>query len=362
MNKNKKTICFYTYELFPFTDGGCGTYLRSKVDKMLKENYNVIIIFYGSEDIIDKIEKYYIENQNFKIFSTKKIANNKKYINIYKQRSFEFYLALKEICKYQKIDIVEMFEYVGIGYFTLKNKKALPPRIEYVVRAHGSMKIIDFYEKQFRFNFFRHEMYKMEKFCLIKSDIRFFPSKNIVEDYNKFYRFNFLNLKNQYIPLPLNYIKKYKPINKNDNALNFLYFSNLKKIKSPETFIRAGILFYEENPTYKGEFIVAGSNTPYNNKITYQQYLENIVPKNLKDKFIFLGSLKHDQLKEVLKNVNTAVITSKWESFSLVFYELKKLKTNIIVRDINCFKSFKNIRKFSTIEELSTLLKKTKYQ
>lgn len=350
-----RTICFFTYEFFPFTSGGCGTYIRQSVDLLSKKNH-VIVLIHTNSEILNKIDNLYKLNQNVKVFRVQDlIKKNKLFLNEYKLRSYEFYSALSELCRFEKIDQIEMFEYVGIGYFTLKNRHFLPKKIKYIVRAHGSMKIIDHFEKKYNFDIFRKIMYRMEKYCLIKADIRIFPLKAIQNDYSKFYKFDFSKLLNKIIPLPLNYIKNVK-IKKNNNPNDFLFFSNLKRIKSPETYVKAAVLYLSKNPNFKGKFIIAGADSRYNNKITYWQYLQSFIPQKYINYFDYKGKITHNQLYKLIPSIKAAVICSKWESFSLVFYELKTLIPNIIVRDISCFKQYKNYKKFETEQELSQIL------
>lgn len=351
-----RTICFYTYEFFPFTSGGCGTYLRQVVDLMSRNN-NIIILIHTSTEVFNQVDELYKNNKKIKVFRVQdQISTPKVFLNEYALRSYEFFTAFKEISKSTKIDTVEMFEYVGIGYYTLKNRNELPNNIKYNVRAHGSMKIIDYYEKDYKYDLFRKIMYQMEKFCLINADVRLFPLEAIQNDYSKFYKYDFSKLNNKISSPPLDYIDKMKKIKKNINPKNFLFFSNLKRIKSPETYVKAAVLFLDNNSSFDGKFIIAGADSQYNKKITYWQYLQNLIPKKYTKYFEYKGKITHDQLNKILPNTKAAVICSKWESFSLVFYELKKLGTDIIVRDISCFKKFKEINKFITEHELYKIL------
>lgn len=347
-----KTICFYTYEFFPFTSGGCGTYLRQIVD-LLSINNNIIILIHTNTEVFDQIDGLYKKNKNIKVFRVQDQINSSKYFfNEYKLRSYQFFTAFKKICSSTKIDEVEMFEYVGIGYHTLKNKELLPKNIKYVIRAHGSMKIIDYYEKDYKYDLVRKIMYKMEKFCLINADLRIFPLDAIKEDYSKFYKYDYSKLKNKIDPPPIDYINKMKKIKKVKNPKNFLFFSNLKKIKSPETYIKAAVLFLENIPLFDGKFIIAGADSQYNKKNTYWQYLQKLIPTKYKNYFEYKGKITHDELNKILPNIKAAVICSKWESFSLVFYELNNKHIPLIVNNISAFKNFDKIHKFKNWYEL----------
>jgi len=351
-----KTICFYAYEFFPFTSGGCGTYLRQVVD-LLSININIIILIHTSTEVFNQIDDLYKKNKNIKVFRVQDQINTSKYfLNEYALRSYQFFTAFKKISSTIKIDEVEMFEYVGIGYHTLKNKKFLPKNIRYIVRAHGSMKIIDHFEKDYKYDLIRKIMYRMEKFCLINADLRIFPLQAIQDDYSNFYKYNFSKLNNKIEPPPTDYIDKMKKIKKNKNPKNFLFYSNLKRIKSPETYVKAAILYLEDNQSFDGKFIIAGADSQYDKKNTYWQYLQNLIPTKHIKYFEYKGKITHDELNEILPNIKAAVVCSKWESFSLVFYELTKIGVQIIVRDITCFEKFNKINKFKSEQELYKIL------
>lgn len=341
---HKKTICLFTYEFFPFTTGGCGTYIKY-VTELLSEKFNVIILIYNSKEIVKNIDKLYEKNKNILVFGVTDIVKpSLNFLNLYKQRSWEFYKAFEIISKLIKIDIVEFFEYVGIGYFTLKNREYLPRNIKYLVRIHGSMKIIDFYEKRGRLNINNKVMHGMEKFTIYNSDVRIFPLARIINDYESFYRFNLSNKTNIILPPPTHYIvrKKLKKIKKKENIL---FFSNLKRIKSPETFIRSSVEFLRNNNHFTGKFIIAGANSQYNNRETYWDYLNGLIPEQYKLFFQYIGQINHLELSKVLNDTKFAVITSKWESFSFVFYEIISSKTPVFCRNISAF-SFIGNKKF----------------
>lgn len=353
---NKKTICFYTYEFFPFTGGGCGTYIRQMTDK-LKSKYNVVILVHNTKEISNQIDLHYSNFSNVFVFNVNDFDIKKKYLSIYMQRSWEFYSALLKIVKTINIDTVEFFEYVGIGYHTLQNRHKLHKDIYLRVRAHGSMKIIDHYEKEYKYDLLRKHMYSMEKYCLINADLRLFPLKAILDDYSKFYNYDFVKVKNKISPLPLDYINK-KAIKKHKEAKNFLFFSNLKRIKSPETYVNAAVLFLSKNRKFEGKFIIAGSDTPYNSKISYWQYLQTLIPQQYYKYFDYKGRISHDELNTILKDVKAAVICSKWESFSLVFYELINKNIDTYTSNISAFSNIHSnlVKKFNNAKELSNLL------
>ncbi len=349
-----KTICFYTYEFFPFTSGGCGTYIRQTVD-ILSLKYKIIILIYNTKSITNKIDRFYKYNPNVLVFRVQDLVSPKlKSFNIYKQRSWEFFQALKKLTTLHQIDIVELFEYVGIGYYTLKRRQFLLKNIKYITRAHGPMKIIDYFENDFKYNLSRKIMYQMEKYSLKNADIRIFPSKEIIKDYSYFYHHNFYKLSNKILPPYTGYIKK--------NSLSchkpkfFLYYSNLKRIKSPETFINAAIIFLRNNPKSKYSFIVAGGDSLYKKNFTYKDRLTSMIPDDLQPRFIFTGKINHTELNRYLRQTKAAVITSKWESFSLVFYEIYNKNIPVIVRNISCFSNYHFLSKYSTQDELFSLL------
>lgn len=330
-----KTICFFTYEFYPYTSGGCGTYIRQAVD-FLSEDFNIIILIHNSKEVLDSIDHLYKNTKNIKVFRVQDLLyKTKTFINIYKLRSWEFYIALKQICSDHKVDIVEMFEYVGIGYFTLKNRKQLKNNPKLIVRAHGPMKIIDYYENDFKFDLNRKYMYAMEKYTLVNSDIRLFSLQEIMYDFNKHYKYKFTNLKNYFLPPNIETIKLSKVI---QNApKNYLFFSNLKKIKNPEGYIEIALNYLEKNPLFSGKFYIAGSDSLYNKKTTYWDYLKSLIPENKLIYFKFLGKLDHYKLIGILPSIKCVIFCSKWESFSLTFYEIIKTGVPIIAPNISCF-------------------------
>ncbi len=107
---------------------------------------------------------------------------------------------------------------------------------------------------------------------------------------------------------------------------DFVFSSRLQPFKRPDLFVKAAVMFLEENPDYLGTFWVVA----YGWDTAYIQTLKDLVPKILQRSIRFESEMSPLERQQILRNA-VVVIPSDFESLCLFAYEASQLGAKVIL-------------------------------
>jgi hypothetical protein len=152
-SKIKKCVCLVTNELYPVTNGGCGTLIYNSVYELLDKGFRVIVLAELEKKKVDlflsKMANLIPNLENLKIVPVAEIIKSiprSQWIAAQDtlEQSKRFFYAIHNMLKYEHNDIIEFPQYFGWAYHTLSYFQSYPnlSRPSIIVRFHLSMELI----------------------------------------------------------------------------------------------------------------------------------------------------------------------------------------------------------------------------
>ena len=341
----KKTIVFVTYEIAPFIPGGAGVFLGAVI-KEINNDFNVIVLAMFGRELEEKIRgKYYNLNLYFaddliskdeRSFIRQNYSKNK-----YIKDSYRAYVALSKLCNLFPIDFIEFFEYTGISFFTLYNKRLENEfnNIKIIERFQGSMGLIYKNEGYIPLDIVTHRMLLMEETSIPFADIYFSPSESIWNEYQNIYKIPIEAKK--IISAPQTIYKVDRVWREDVNNKYILFFGKLQPIKGIDVLIEAFKNISNIFPDVK--LVVAGPDTKTSRAgQSYKQTIQKQIGNKLMGRIIFVDMINHQTMQDWIKKSIFAVVPSKWEAYCLALHELKATGIPLIINRINGFIDFFN--------------------
>ncbi len=345
-----KKICFVSFEIYPTVKGGCGVFLNNAAQILLTRGFEVVFLLdvskkeFNQFNQVDRLNlpnpdhcrAYHVQAMTFDIG-----LSIRDFKSIFEYRSYRFQIALSKVSELEKPDIIEFFDYCGVGYYAL-NSKALGlnyPDSHLAVRLHGSLELIDRQQTGNYHGIDRYIMYGLEHHALRLAETVLYPSQNFLENaYFPNYEPWFGEKINSAPPL-LDVPESVFPV---DNSDIVLFYGRLVGIKGIDLFVDAAIMYLSDPALPRLRFYMAGydSYLPPGMKSSYQAYLRQKIPSEFQDSFIFTGYLSRMEFQEFLPKVSFAVVPSYFESFCYAAHELYEARIPLIVNSIPAFQDY----------------------
>lgn len=347
MNKH---LVFVSYELYPINQGGCGVFIWTAVRRLL-EQFKDIDISLVLDIPLSEVEIFKTKympsidgKERLKCFCVSEILQKIKpgigfneLQNLYLWKSYQFYKVLEFVhSNYKKIDYIEFFDYVGIGFYAIRAQKYMRVFDNCItaVRAHCTVDLMDIEQKQIDFNEEKIIMYQMEKMAIQDCDILLSPSEAWGKLYCKRYGTN--EEKVIISPPVLDQSKSVEYKIKNDQQ-DVLFYGRIFELKGVDVFVDAAITFLYKNPQTKTRFILVGYSVNSVLGKKYSDFLIDKIPSQFRNKFVFTGHVDINKLNEILETVAVAVFPNYVESFCYSIHELYIAGIPIICRPIEAF-------------------------
>jgi glycosyltransferase involved in cell wall biosynthesis len=343
-----KTLVFVSYELAPVNPGGCGVFLWHSLHELLKKNdLKIILLLDMPKHECEQFKVHYqpqLPNcENLRLICLSELLEDdhdplelQDLKNIYLWKSYLFYKGLLKITAKERVNYVEFFDYVGIGYYSIKAKKFEKQfqGVTFSIRAHCTVDLMDLEQNQKDFNKEKIEMFQMEKDAINNVDYLLVPSTKWGEIYHTRY-----GISKERIVLSPPVVNKWEGISYEISAekSDVLFYGRIFQLKGVDVYIDAAVTFLSRYPHYTSNFYLVGYDSQSSEGILYKELLLRRVPTELKERFIFTGQLDHQSLAKILTNVRFAVFPNFVESFCYSIHELYNLNIPIICNGIPAF-------------------------
>lgn len=343
-----KTYVFTSYELYPINAGGCGVFIYNAMQQLLKNINNRVILLldmpkHEIEIFINDFQSKLPNSENLRLICLSEWiqdeAYGEKFSNVFLQKSYRFFKGLHKLSTMQGLDYIEFFDYVGIGYFSVKAKRFEGhfSKTVLAVRAHCTIDLMDLEQVPNSFELNKLQMYQMEKEVIQDVDVLLVPSNSWGDIYILRYAVSPEKVVVSPPPVELWNDVKY---NVDDNQQNVIFYGRIFQLKGVELFIDAAIALMIKRPDNNSNFYLVGYDGLDLNGNPYKEQLLLLIPNHLKHRFIFTGQLNHQQLEELLGNVRFAVFPNYVESFCYSIHELYNIGVPIIANDIPAFRDY----------------------
>lgn len=343
-------ICFVSYEIFPTTKGGVGVFLNNIAHQLLSSGHEVIFLLdipeneffqFQKEDRLkfpnsEKCIAYWIEDL------CKDIGlNQADFISIYAWKSYRFHFACEKIYNVDHPKIIEFFDYCGSAYHALSAKIAglTYQDTQLIIRLHTSIEVMAQFDSTSTMNLGEYSIYALEHQSLRFADAILYPSKSFLEKmYLPIYQETWWG-QQIYAKPPV--LHSPTPVHYQADCYIILFYGRLYSIKGVDQFIDAAIEFIKliNSPIYK--FYLVGYDsyrTPLGDGSSYQEYLLNKIPPDLRNSFVFTGQISWEKLSSLLPKVRFAVFPSLYESFCYAAHELAAAGIPLLLSDIPTFR------------------------
>ncbi|WP_336762291.1 glycosyltransferase family 4 protein [Paenibacillus sp. USHLN196] len=342
-----KTFVFTSYELYPINAGGCGVFLYNAIEEILKNYRNKVILLLDMPnhecDLFKERDQPKLPNHgNLRVICLSEWISDCKlinYSNIFLEKSHRFYKGIQKLAKFESLNYVEFFDYVGIGYFTVKAKKYEDEfsEVQLGVRAHCTIDLMDIEQVPNSFDINKLQMYQMEKEAIQDADFVLVPSKAWGDIYTTRYGAD----RNRIVVSPPP-VKKWNDVSYviTEQQNDVLFYGRIFQLKGVDMFIDAAVSFMSLRPESESRFYLVGYDGLNSNNLPYKTELLERIPEKLRHRFVFPGHLDHEQLESLLKTVRFSVFPNYVESFCYSIHEIYNLGVPIICNEIPAFKDY----------------------
>ncbi len=345
---NKK-VAFYSYELHPLNNGGCGVFLSHAINDLLDNGFSVVVLLDLNDLLVRKFNREIkpgIKNgDNLVVYCVDTVLSGYTlpvFQNIFLNKSYRAYFAVKKIAEKEGLDYVEFFDYSGIAYFAATSKilgEDFTDGPLIGIRTHCTNDLLDAHESSIQVTADRLVMYSMEKLALQRADVVLIPTMAWGELYRERYGIPAESLK--VVQPPLYAIDTPRNIWRHEAKKHILYYNRLFELKGADLFVDAAVQFLFHNPDSKASFVLAGyESMDAPDGGSYREYLIKKIPPQCRSRFHFLGQVTRDQLPSLLKDTIFAVFPNYIESFCYAAHELFMAGIPLILRDIPAFSGF----------------------
>lgn len=317
-------ICLVSRELYPYQKAGIAVYIDNLAKCLSRNGHKVFII----TDKHIGIENNKVIDNNITIIS----VSNDTILNVFQnyslQYSYRVYLKIKDLIKREKIDIIEFSDYLGESYYTILHKKVIKELkdIPLVIKLHTP---------SFECNVLNgvnpctNEITLQEDFCINNAD-------NVYSISNAMKQLISRRLLIKNIEVVYNFIGLNKKFSSNSNYCseekNILYVGRIEKRKGVDLLVRAGVHILKTYDNVKFTFI-GRDEFSYNDELSMKEYINSLIPNEIKHRFIFKDSMEREKLEFYYKNAYVSVFPSIWEGFGNVCLEAMAFGSPVIVSD-----------------------------
>lgn len=338
-------IVLPTYEFHPVNPGGAGVFVSGATLALAKAGYRVTVLCDFPRSEVAEVNALLSRRLGSGAsaiavhvgdFVRPAVAEA---VSVFEQKSRLLADALVRLDSRDPIDLIEFPEYAGLGLESLRRRAGCGvfANTRMVVRAHGSLELIDRAEGTGEADIDRRRMYEMERSAMRLADVVFAPSQAIGALYGEIYGLDlgFVRVS----PPPMDVVLDgLVPVRRTPVLGHFLFYGKLQEVKGCDLFVQAAASVANERRSLDWRFTLVGRDTPCprHSRMT-SRCLASLIPKPVIGCFDFMGPIKRGALAGVARNAMAAVVPSRFETFCLAAHELRALGLPLVVPRIPAF-------------------------
>ncbi|MGE5444131.1 MAG: glycosyltransferase [Ignavibacteriales bacterium] len=228
--------------------------------------------------------------------------------------SWQASLLAENLVEQEGIDIIEAQDYEApLYYFQIRRALGMGPkrRPPCIIHLHSPTDIIVRYNDWDINHIYFRTAKRLEDYSIAAADALLCPSRNLARRTEAYYGFAEGSIR--IIPLPIGDT----PILERDKETwehgTICYVGRLQQLKGVIEWIDAAIEVANEYTNSRFEFI--GTNCLDTDSMSGEEFVERLIPKELRTRFLFHGEQKRSSLLHFLARARIAVVPSRWENF-----------------------------------------------
>jgi glycosyltransferase involved in cell wall biosynthesis len=341
-------IAFASYEMAPTTKGGAGVLIRNLAEVLLRDGHEVILVldvppwefeqFVTTDRFVlpeaERCRAYHVGSVVEAIGST----TEEDFSSHFEWRAYRFDLACRIVSEQEKPDILEFFDYGGVGHYALSAKVAgLAYRDTHLaVRLHTSLELMDRVAAESAYDFEREMVYALEHGALRLAETVLFPTPSYLEeDYAPFYEPWLGDL----VESPPPIVDAPRPRRPSETPDVALFYGRLSPLKGVDLFIEAAVEMLRQGLAGDLLFYMVGfdpefPDAPYRSG----EEIRRRIPTEFQERFIFKGQWGRRRLERLLPRVRFAVFPTFIESFGYAAHELRSAGVPLVLSPIPAFR------------------------
>jgi glycosyltransferase involved in cell wall biosynthesis len=355
------TICFVTYELAPINAGGVGTYITRVIPELAGRLRVIVLAGMAPEDVATYRRLGLHDPCGTGVnraLSVDDVAPEAAlHPNLFVRNTQRFAHALAALCREECVDLIEMPEYAGMAYATLKMKRQhgafAGQRL--LVRLHGSLELIDYHGGTTSWTLERRLIYGMERYAMRHADTLVAPTGETFADYRRFYGLD----REPLVCRPPVGPEQAAPGAGTGAAV--LCVGRVQAIKGVDLFVRAAVRWLAEGAPASVRFRVVGLDVVPEHE-GFRRYVEALIPPHARQRVEFLGHRSAAEIRDLAGRARLAVVPSRWESFGYVARELLALGLPVVGSHIAAFRELEGTAGMEffdgTVEDLTAAIKR----
>jgi glycosyltransferase involved in cell wall biosynthesis len=337
-------FCLFSYEIFPFTRGGAGTYITSVSIRLLEMGNTVTLVLDVDENTFQRI----VENTKNQAIKSGKLefkllsniisidsAPRQNFPSDAHWKSYLFSLAVESIHAHTPIDVLEFVDYCGPSYYTLLKRAATPHKYPQliVIRMHNTIELIDRCASS---NFLQSRIfdYWLERTAISLADRILSPGLRYWNEVAA--RLYSVPTERIVISPPCRALLP--RIADGNRGKNIIFVGRISTIKGMDLFLQAmAEICTDENLISQFDQIrVVGPSESISTQD--EEAILNYKIGIPQEKIQFLGNLSESDLIHELSNAQLAVFPNRCESFCYAAHEAHMVGVPLILSMIPAFR------------------------
>lgn len=356
------TICFVTYEIHPTNKGGCGVLLHHAAEILLRQGHTIIFLLdvprnefvqFAERDRLgfprpENCSAYWVDDllDGFPLHPA-------DVPNLFRLKSLRFAYALRRLMEREPIDLVEFFEYAGVGYSAFVDRifgddggqPGKPPAGAakmpvLAARLHSSLELLDIHGGTHGMDRDRHFLYGLERAALQLTETIIAPTRTFfTAHYEGPYRLPGRRMVVAQSPKqPFPAVSRRPP---RDGPYRIAFIGRMFALKGVDQLVQAAVLLFRRRPALRCCVDLIGYDSPESPiPGSFVAYLRTLMPAELRDRFVFYGQLSHAQIIERLGDAHFAVFPNRIESFCYALHEVYDAGVPVVVNNLPAFADF----------------------
>jgi len=338
-------VCIVSREIAPWTRGGIGEALRSRLDRFSEASGDPrpIVLLDQPTRLVRRVRRALPED--VRVHGVHELAPSLLSRHVFRSeaywRSYGIWRALETLCARERPDLVEFSDYEGPGFCTIKAARlglspGLPPL---VVRVHGTAEWMARADGRRLLRIDERQMVRMERYALEHADAVIAPSAVLVEALREDYALaEDVRVETPPIRSPERAVLPTDGGAPPHPPLRIGFLGKLQPLKGADVLVDAAVALMESDPSRRLEIHLVGGDEPGRFDPSHARELRVRIPPDLADHFHFHGALPRGRALARLAACHAAVLPSRMETFGFAAHELARLGLPLAVSDIPAFR------------------------
>jgi hypothetical protein len=322
----RRRVCFVTYELYPFTGGGIGTWLANTLATYQDGPADFELVFCGPAPSPDAFARTYpgVKLYCLDLERPDPAVTLGRTADRHNFRSFAHWRSFLLMCKLEQIerdtgpfDVIEFIDWCGAAFFSL-NAKRIGRSFQQTmlsVRLHATESVLRDYETR-PWSMDNLVIADLERAALADADQVIAHLPSTADVFQRHFKFPAAWRERCIVSLPPVIGSREPCTIRVGPDTSVLFTSKIQAIKRPQLFARGVAGFMAASPDWKGlaRFLAFDVDS------TLRQHCEAAIPFDQRGRFVFGGPASRPEREAIIRDA-VVVFPGVFEAFCFAAYE-----------------------------------------